>query len=415
MNNSNLPFEQKRIEELKSYEILDTLPEKEYNYITDLACHISGSKTSLISLVDRDRQWFKARNNFQEMETPRDISFCSVAIENPDETLIVNDARSDKRFSDNPLVTKEDPLIFYAGFPLVTPNNFALGTLCIIDDKPQKLSAKQIELLRGLSIQVINLLELRKKNIELRQKNKTFRLQNINYKNFVKTVSHDLKMPLANIITSTDIIQLQNKKSNDFFSHRYLSNIKEASFSMSSYIDGLLHYFESESIEGVENEVFLIQDLLVHVTRFLALESYNLKLNYSKNPFNVFTSEKILEQVFINLIGNSLKYNSKHEIIINIDFTEDKSFYYFRLRDNGSGISEKDLPRIFNLFETIGMVDSKGNKGFGIGLATVKNLIHKLKGSIQVNSVVGEWTEFAFTIAKNKSQESMDTNLQIVK
>ena len=394
--------ERERIEELKSYEILDTLPEKEYNYITDLACHISGSKTSLISLVDKDRQWFKAKKKFKDVQTSRKVSFCSVAIQNSSEHLIIEDARKDKRFSNNPLVNKNNPIIFYAGFPLVSPNNFALGTLCVINDKPQNLTHKQISLLKGLSLQVINLLELRKKNIELRRKNKNYRLENINYKNFVKTVSHDLKMPLANIITSTDIIHLNSKKNNDFFSQRYLKNIKEASFSMSSYIDGLLHYYESETFNKEDRNVFMIQDLLIYVSKFLALDSYNLKFNYSKHPFTICSSEQIFEQIFINLIGNSIKYNDKSEIVIDINFEEDESFYTFKVKDNGMGISKEDLSKIFNLFETINVVDSKGKKGFGIGLATVKNLVTKLNGSIQVDSVFGQWTEFTFRIEKTR-------------
>lgn len=406
-----LSCEKRRLKELKSYNILDTLPEKEYKYITDLACHISGAKTALISLVDEDRQWFKAKTNFEDIQTSRKVSFCSVAIENPDKPLIVQDARKNERFSNNPLVHKKNPIIFYAGFPLVTPNGFALGTLCIINDIPLMIKATQIELLEGLSLQVINLLELRKKNIELRTKNKRYRLENINYRNFVRTVSHDLKMPLANIITSTDIIQLHHKKTSDFFAQKYLHNIKESSFSMSSYIDGLLHYFESESFEKEHEESFILQDLLIYVTKFLALESYNLKINYAKNPFVIHGSEKILEQIFINLIGNSLKYNDKSEIVIDIDFEERESFYHFKLKDNGLGISDKNLSKIFNLFETVNMVDSKGNRGFGIGLATVKNLVHKLNGSIQVNSVVGEWSEFVFTMKKNRAFKETDLNV----
>lgn len=407
-----LTCEKQRIDDLKSYNILDSLPEKEYNYITDLACHISGSKTSLISLVDEDRQWFKAKKNFEDVQTSRKISFCSVAIQNPSDNLIVEDARKDKRFCNNPLVNKNNPLIFYAGFPLISPKNLALGTLCVINDKPQKLTPKQVALLEGLSLQVMNLLELRKKNIELRTKNKEYRLENINYKNFVKTVSHDLKMPLANIITSTDIIQLHYKKNNDFFSQKYLKNIKEASFSMSSYIDGLLHYFESENSNNENKEIFIFQDILIYASKFLALESYNLKLNYSKQPFSIYGNEKVFEQIFINLIGNSIKYNNKSQVVIDINFEEDKFFYRFKFKDNGMGISKKDLSKIFNLFETVNNVDSKGRKGFGIGLATVKNLVTKLNGVIQVNSVLGEWTEFTFSI--KKTNEYIQTDLKAI-
>ena len=156
--------EQKRLRALKSYEILDTLSEAEYDGITRLAAQICGTKISLISLIDEDRQWFKSKFGLDASETPRELAFCNHAIQTPNSVFVIEDSTKDDRFKDNPLVKGDPHVIFYAGVPLVDKNQYALGTLCVIDNEPRKLSSGQIDALQTLSKSVINLFELRRKN-----------------------------------------------------------------------------------------------------------------------------------------------------------------------------------------------------------------------------------------------------------
>ena len=158
--------EKRRLEVLRQYEVLDTPPEEVFDNLTALAAQICKAPVALISLVDENRQWFKSKAGLTASETARDISFCGHAIHQPG-LFIVPDATRDERFADNPLVTAEPRIRFYAGAPLMSPEGQALGTLCVIDHVPRKLSRSQQESLRMLSRQVMAQLDLRRRLREL--------------------------------------------------------------------------------------------------------------------------------------------------------------------------------------------------------------------------------------------------------
>src|SRR5438876_8483128 len=158
--------EVKRLKVLWQYDVLDTVPEEVFDDLTELAARICEAPIAMITLVDEDRQWFKAKLGVTVNETSRDISFCAHAIAQP-ELFIVPDATLDERFADNPLVTSEPKIRFYAGAPLITPDGHALGTLCVIDKIPRQLSADQKGALRVLARHVMTQLELRRRSHEL--------------------------------------------------------------------------------------------------------------------------------------------------------------------------------------------------------------------------------------------------------
>jgi GAF domain-containing protein len=160
--------EKERLADLARFEILDTPREENFDHVALVASQICGTPIALISLIDVDRLWFKSRVGTRLSETPREVSFCAHTVMRRD-LMIVPDASKDKRFAANPLVTSSPRVRFYAGAPLITPDQHVLGALCVMDRVARTLSAGQIRALRALSQHVMQQLEIRRRLLKLKR------------------------------------------------------------------------------------------------------------------------------------------------------------------------------------------------------------------------------------------------------
>jgi len=198
--------EQRRIKELNSYQVMDTLPEKAFDELTQLASQVFNVPICLVSLVDETRQWFKSKVGLDVPETPREISFCTHAIEGED-VYEVSDAKDNVQFKDNPLVLGPPHIEFYAGAPIVSDDGSALGTLCIIDNKPRVLTESEKKSLKIMAEQVLKTLQIRRRNFELEQSMSQLRVDANSYKELVEggkalLCVHDLSGQIINVNTT---------------------------------------------------------------------------------------------------------------------------------------------------------------------------------------------------------------------
>ncbi|MBL3657638.1 GAF domain-containing sensor histidine kinase [Fulvivirga sp. 2943] len=397
---NNSEKEIKRVEALEKFKILDTSKETDYDNITYLASIICQAPIALISFVDKERQWFKSTYGLSIKETPRNYSFCTHTISSAQELFIIEDSRNDVRFKNNPITTHYPEAIFYAGVPLVTHDGHILGTICIIDNKKRTLTEEQKTALKMLSRNVMKLLELRQKNLELEAVKTHLENRNEDLESFAMVVTHDIKSPLTNILLSHDLLLNSDKSSLPEEIRELIKFSNNAAKKLKLLVDGILGYYKNENDASSYKSILLTEyfdSLNSSIQPEIGLE-INFHINHPDK--RIYFNRTKLDQIFLNLINNSIRYNDKDEIKIEIGHHEDDNFYHFYVKDNGPGIPEKDYESIFNLFKTASHKDRFGVKGSGIGLPTVKKIIENTGGSITVDSKLGEGTSFSFSIKK---------------
>ena len=388
-----------RLESLHQLNILDSLPEEAYDTITELASYICETPIAVVNIIDAERNWFKSAFGTDLAGSPRDVSFCGHTILDPQVLLEVPNASKDIRFKDNPFVTSKTPINYYAGVSLLDNNGLPMGTLCVYDSNEHTLNEKQKTALKALAKQVEILLESRRKNNALENLKRELDDNNKILREFASTVSHDLKMPLANMILTADILKVKYSGSMDDEGLNYINYLKQSGLTLSDYINGLLDHYANNKADIGKVEEFFLNDMLEDIIDLLQIAE-NCEINLPDNNLKVIGNTAAIGQIFMNLISNSLKYNNQERIIIEIDCTENREFFNFSISDNGIGIPKEKQSGIFDLFTTVAEKDRRGKKGHGIGLSTVKNIVESLGGKINLTSTEHEGTRFEFSIKR---------------
>lgn len=389
--------ENKRLNAVKEYKLLDTLPEEDFDNITNLVANICDVPISLITLLDADRNFLKSHYGIPFNESPRNISFCGHAILENNSIFIVEDATKDQRFYDNPLI-KDHDVKFYAGVPLINPEGFPLGTLCVYDVKPKQLTKQQQEAMVILAKQVVNLFELRLKNNQLTNAYYLLDERHQSLKTFAGKVSHDLKSPLANITSLSQLFKDELKASNPEINLEYLDFIEESADTLRAYIDGILKHYKSEALLQDKKQTIDLSNIFNDVKQMLSLKDTQFKLKNTTNLGDI--NKSAITQIILNLVDNAIKYNSNGHPLVILDYNEGDTHHHFSVSDNGNGIPESKKESLFDLFNTAHDADKYGNKGTGIGLYTVKTLVEKLGGEVSLTSKIDEGTTFTFSVEK---------------
>ena len=384
--------EQNKVKTQVEYYNLDTLPEVDVNDICRIASEICHTPISLVCIVDANRQWLKAFDTPGNTDIPEGFPFYD-----QDSILIIPDLLKDKKHNAHIYVTGELHAVFYIGVRLINSEGNKIGTLCVLDTKPRELTEGQVKALQSLGKQVSSLLELNGKAMLLKKKQAELTMAYADLGKIAHIASHDLKSPLNNIISLTHLLKEDYGTQFDAEGTEYVNFLNDAAYQLSDLVSGILSYSRSSQLLVEHKENIDIPSLIEEVKGLLNIPSKTV-IKYPAEG-TIYTSRVALKQILLHLFHNSIKYNDKSKMKIDVIFSEDYITYYFEVKDNGPGIAEEDKERIFELFEKLhGM--KKDGESMGIGLPIVKRLVEKLGGTITVNSEINNGTSFSFTIPK---------------
>ncbi len=384
--------EVERLEALYRYQILNTLPTKTYDDIVSLAASICNVPISLISLVDKDRCWFKAKVGLEQSEAPRRIAYAAHAINEPNKAMVVEDALDDERFADCPLVLQDSSMRFYAGIPLVTPDGFAIGALCVVDKVPRQLTAQQIEMLRVLANQVVSEFELQLKQKEVTQLNAQLQQANKRQESFSYSVAHDLRAPLKNMEGFLNLLDETYREQLDSLGKELLRELKTNSIRIDTVIQDIWN-LSKISFTELHHRSIDLSDLCNNVLiRIAPKNNYSIKV---QDGMQIRGDSAFLTIAMENLISNAIKYSSKEanpQVSIGQTDRNGQSVYF--VRDNGIGVRKEESTKIFQPFYR---THTEGEyEGMGIGLSIVKKIVNRHGGKIWVSSTLGEGATFYF-------------------
>ncbi len=393
--------EENRIQALHELEILDTPPEERFDRITKIAQIMFDVPIALVSLVDSNRQWFKSCAGLSARETPRSMSFCSHAILNED-IMTIEDATTDNRFSDNPLVTGDPFIRFYAGKPIRGQDNKMLGTLCIIDKKPRVFSkadksvltdlANWVEnefktsiLTKSLKNTTENLVKVQQelldqnKNLELKIKEKTNQLLKQDRVTTVASMSsrlaHDLRNPLQVIQISSELLKQELEKHMDEGMKKRCGNLQSSILEINRIIEDVLEFVKTSQLNQEANSS---KNLLENCISNIVIPE-NITVSLPENDVQIFGDARKIQAVFSNLIINGIQaINGSGEILIRISEYPEKTSITFE--DSGPGIPDEAMPKIFDYLYTT------KQDGTGLGLGICKSIIEQHGGKISVSN-----------------------------
>ena len=388
-----------RLIELSELDLDYTNLEENLEDLTQLAARIVGTEVSLINLIDSYTQWSVADYGMDIQQAPREESVCQYTILE-DDSLEIKDLSKDERFKRKSYVENDPNLRYYYGVPLETSGGAHIGALCVLDTEPKDVAPEDKELLKMIAKQVVRRLEALKKIKDLEE-----RVDDLNQKK--RKISHDLRNPLSGIVGLADIMEDEVKNERVKEVLELVEMIKKGGNSLLELVEEIMDQEDSEAKQEPGKNEFSCQSFANKLKEMYLPQAkskrVNLNINAKDSADEVFFPKSKLLQIVGNLITNSIKFTDQEGLVdvqITVNRTNgdtENNQLFIRVKDTGVGMKEDKVQEILQ-GEATSEGGTKGEKGYGFGMSLVKHLVDKAEGSIQIDSELGEGTEFKIVL-----------------
>ena len=399
---TTLPFdhstESARLAALYEADLLDTESEPEFDEIVEIASEICGVTISTITLVDAERQWFKARKGLTESETGLDVSFCALAIRQL-ETFVVEDSRTDIRLQSLEPLREHPDVRFYAGVPLRLEDGHAVGTLCIAAPEPRQLSEREARALTILARHVVGLIELRRTRrkmnellIDLKEFATTQERITQLATRLLSVIAHDVRGPLSSVIEVLDVAPDE-----DLVELR--DTIQRHAIVAKSLLDDILSWARTMIQGGPMASDIHVETLVASVVSVSASDAAakNTTITVHREIEHLHADPNILRFVLHTFITNAVKFTESGTIDVYIKHDEAGRVTVI-VRDTGTGMSDRTRERLFDWQRRGGEYGTRRERGSGVALLLVKDFLDLIGGTITVDSKQGVGTTMTVTL-----------------
>ena len=402
-----------RVAALERYQILDTPAEQDFDDLVKLASLFCGAPIALVSLVGRERMWFKGSVGLDVKESPSQGSFCSYAIES-DDLFEVPNAVEDPRFVESPLVAGPMHIRFYAGQPLITPAGYRVGTVCVLDTEERTLTDLQKQGLALLGRQAIavmegrlaqrtlakslDLLQVLNESLEARVADRTAELaeRTADLELFAYAISHDLKAPLRAVSGYARLLAEEIASESPGDAGHFLDRILDSSSKMTEMLEGILAYSRIGTAKPTISSLKLgpLVSKLVDEVRSQP-QSAHVPILCDIGEIEICAESEALSIALRNLLQNAVKFSAgtpSPKVIVRARTESEQC--EISVRDNGIGFDMRDSKRIFDMFQRL----EPSSQGTGVGLALVARAVKRLGGTIRTDATVGNGAAFMLAI-----------------
>lgn len=371
-------MEAKRLEALKKYDILDTPPDGTYDRIVKLIAKLLDVPIAIVSLVDNDRLWFKSAFGLDVQQLPQEAGkgLCSSAILSND-FYMVEDTSQDPRTCNNPLVTSEPRIRFYAAAPLTTSDNYNLGTVCVLDKRPRTLTEAQQQILTDMAYIVMEQLELRiMSRMAINSQNK-----------MAYMVTHDIRSAVCHLPVLVDMIKENKDNAGEL---EVLGDmIKSTANKSLEAVDSFLKHATSLSKEvDYRFEPFDFSELtrkVISTNAVMALKKQQKIGDSIEGNVWVNGDRTRLSELIDNLLSNAIKYSPKgKDMWVSLETSDGKLI--LKVRDEGQGMTAEDMANAFKRFNKLSAMPTGGEVSTGLGLWIVKEIAERHRGKASVKS-----------------------------